>query len=183
MNIDKIKKFIFERKGCLIIVFASLAISATLYLEIENNKYFIFYQYKSIPDIYIGNTLYNTQDGWRGEIKGFVRFAHIEDQPKDIRQYYILRALDKYNEKSQQYFSLEDIVDTQYLPPQSIGTTYLLETSDVGTSVTLTDEHGNLFFIDKSTGGISMRDVTGEHSSLITSNLEYRDFMKELWDI
>ena len=67
----------------------------------------------------------------------------------------------------------------QYLAPRSLGFSELVEVSETGNTITLEDEGGNKFFIDKSTKEISMKDATGDSTTLITSDNDYGNFIKE----
>jgi len=55
----------------------------------------------------------------------------------------------------------------------------LHEVNETSRTITLEDENGNQFFIDKNTKEISMKDVTGDSTVLITSDSDYKEFMKE----
>jgi len=114
-----------------------------------------------------------------GEVRGFVKFDNIADQPKNLRQYYIIKPLNKFDGNSRQYFSLEEIIKMQYLAPRSLGFSELVEVSETGNTITLEDESANKFFIDKSTKEVSMKDATDDSTTLITSDNDYGDFIKK----
>jgi len=150
-----------------------------LYSQQQDCKYTLLYQYQAIPDIELTNTLTQMQYGLSGEVRGFVKFDNIADQPHSLRQYYIIKPLDKVDQNSRQYFSLEEIIKTQYLSPRSLGVSELVEVSETGNTITLEDESGNKFFIDKKTREVSMKDATGDSTILITSDDNFGDFIKE----
>ena len=119
-----------------------------------------------------------TQGGLSGEVRGFVKFDNIADQPRDLRQNYIIKPFNKFDENLRQHFSLEEIIKMQYLAPRSLGFSELVEVSETGNTITLEDENGNKFFIDKSTKEVSMKDATGDSTTLITSDNDFGDFIK-----
>jgi hypothetical protein len=178
MNKGNIKNAILKRKFSVLIIIVLLITVGVLFGQKQDYKFTLLYQYQAIPDIELINTLTTTQGGLSGEVRGFVKFDNIEDQPKNLRQYYIIKPLNKFD-GSRQYFSLEEIIKMQYLAPRSLGFSELVEVSETGNTVTLEDEGGNKFFIDKSTRGVSMKDATGDSTTLITSDNTYGDFIKE----
>ena len=178
MNKENIKNAISKRKFSTLIIIVLLVIIGILFVQRQDYKFTLLYQYQAIPDIELTNTLTATQNGLSGEIRGFVKFDNIADQPRNLRQYYIIKPLNKFDENSRQFFSLEEIIKMQYLAPRSLGFSELVEVSETGNIVTLEDESGNKFFIDKSTKEVPMKDATGDSTTLITSNNDYRDFIK-----
>lgn len=179
MNKKSIKELISRRKFSILTIIILLVIIGGLFLEKQSYKYTLFYQYQAIPDIELTNTLTTTPEGFVGEVRGFVKFYDTTNQPRDLRQYYILKPLNKFSGDSQQYFSLEEIMKMRYLSPRSLGFSELVEVNETNNATTLEDEFGNQFFIDKTTKKVSMKDVTGDSTILITSDFEYGDFMKE----
>lgn len=177
MNKENIKNAILKRKFSILIIIALLVIIGVLFVQKQDYKFTLVYQYQAIPDIELINTLITTQSGLSGEVRGFVKFDNTADQPKNLRQYYIIKPLNKFD-GSRQYFSLEEIIKMQYLAPRSLGFSELVEVSETGNTITLEDESGNKFFIDKSTRAISMKDSTGDNTTLITSDNDYGDFIK-----
>ena len=178
MNKENIKNAISKRKFSILIIIILLIIIGVLFGQKQDYKFTLLYQYQSIPDIELINTLTATQGGLSGEVRGFVKFDNIADQPRDLRQYYIIKSLNKFDENSRQYFSLDEIIKMQYLAPRSLGLSELVEVSETGNTITLEDEGGNKFFIDKSTKEVSMKDATGDGTTLITSDNDYGDFIK-----
>lgn len=179
MNMENIKNAISKRKFSILIIIVLLIIIAFLFGQKQDYKFTLLYQYQAIPDIELINTLTQIQSGLFGEVRGFVKFDDIADQPRDLRQYYIIKPLNKFDGNSRQYFSLEEIIKMQYLAPRSLGFSELVEVSETGNTITLEDENGNKFFVDRSTKEVSMKDATGDSTSLITSDKEYGDFIKE----
>lgn len=177
MNKENIKNAIFKRKFSILIIIVLLITVSVLFGQKQDYKFTLLYQYQAIPDIELINTLTTTQGGLSGEVRGFVKFDNIADQPKNLRQYYIIKPLNKFD-GSRQYFSLEEIIKMQYLAPRSLGFSELVEVSETGNTITLEDEGGNKFFIDKSTKEVSMKDATGDSTTLITSDNAYGDFIK-----
>ena len=179
MNKENIKNTIWKRKFSILMIAILLLIIGVLFVQKQDYKYTLLYQYQAIPDIELINTLTTTQAGLSGEVKGFVKFDNITDQPKNLRQYYIIKSLNKFDGNSRQYFSLEEIIKMQYLAPRSLGFSELVEVSETSNTITLEDESGDKFIIDKSTKGVSMKDAAGDSTSLITNDNDYGDFVKE----
>ena len=150
----------------------------SLYSKNLEYEYEIFYKYQSIPDIELTNTLQEKQGKISGEVRGFVKFDNLEYQPKDLRQYYIIKPLG-IEENEKQAFSLEEIIKMDHLSPRNMGVSVLHEVNISRNNILLEDENGNQFFIDRSSGEISIRDVTGDNTTLITDDFDYRDFIKE----
>lgn len=178
MNKENIKNAISKRKFSIFIIIFLLIVVGVLFGQRQECKFTLLNQYQAIPDIELINTLSATQDGLYGEVRGFVKFDNTADQPRALRQYYIIKPLNKFNENSRQYFSLEEIVKMQLLSPRSLGFSELVEVSETANTIILEDEYGNKFFIDKSTKEISMKDATGDGSTLITADDDYGNFIK-----
>ena len=178
MNKENIKNTISKRKFSILIIIVLLIVIGVLFGQKQDYKFTLLYQYQAIPDIELINTLTATQSGLSGEVRGFVKFDNTADQPRDLRQYYIIKPLNKFDENSRQYFSLDEIIKMQYLAPRSLGLSELVEVSETSNTVTLEDENGNKFFIDKSTKEVSMKDATGDSTTLITSDNNFGDFIK-----
>ena len=178
MNNEKIKSVIWKRKFSIFIIIVLLIMVGVLFGQKQDYKFTLLYQYQAIPDIELINTLTTTQGGLSGEVRGFVKFDNVADQPKNLRQYYIIKPLNKFDGNLRQYFSLEEIIKMQYLAPRSLGFSELVEVSETGNTITLEDESGNKFFIDKSTKKVSMKDATDDGTTLITSDNAYGDFIK-----
>ncbi|MEK7655503.1 MAG: hypothetical protein AAB386_02390 [Patescibacteria group bacterium] len=178
MSKENIKNAILRRKFSILIIIVLLVIIGVLFGQKQDYKYTLLYQYQAIPDIELINTLTASQSGLSGEVRGFVKFDNIADQPRDLRQYYVIKPLNKFNENSRQYFSLEEIIKMRYLAPKSLGSSESVEVSETSNTITLEDENGNKFFIDKSTKEVSMKDATGDSTTLITSDYDFGDFIK-----
>lgn len=179
MKKEYIKAIFSKQKFQIILIILLLLSIGFTFVQKQDYKHTTFYQYQAIPDIELKNTLYQTQGGLSGEVRGFVKFDNMADQPIGMRQYYIIKSSEYFDNSESQYFSLEEIIKTQYLSPKSLGNSLLREVSDTDRTITLEDENGNQFFIDKNTYEISMRDITGNNTSLITSDTKYSDFMKQ----
>ncbi|MEK7629182.1 MAG: hypothetical protein AAB394_01510 [Patescibacteria group bacterium] len=179
MNKESINNVIAKPKFLIFIIIFLLVIIGVLFVQKQNYKFTLLYQYQAVPDIELINTLVVTQNGLSGEVKGFVKFDDITDQPKDLRQYYIIKPLNKFDGNSRQYFLMEEIIKMQYLSPRSLEFLELIEVSETGNTITLEDENGNKFFIDKLTKEVSMRDNDGDSTTLITNDNDFADFIKK----
>lgn len=167
---------LLRKNPALFIIIILLTTSVVLFIEKQELKYSLI-DFQSIPHIDLTNTLDFGSSSFTGEIRGFVVFENKEDQPKDLRQYYIIEPINQRDEKSNQVFLLDDVIVLSPLPPTSIGKTLLLEKNESGEEITLVDEDGNQFFINKASKEVSMIDATGDMTRLITSNSDYKDFM------
>ena len=78
---------------------------------------------------------------------------------------------------------MEEIIKMQYLSPRSLEFLELIEVSETGNTITLEDENGNKFFIDKLTKEVSMRDNDGDSTTLITNDNDFADFIKNDYGI
>ncbi|MFA5413054.1 MAG: hypothetical protein WC348_00740 [Patescibacteria group bacterium] len=179
MDEGTIKNAILNKKILISVIVILLIATGVLFFQKQNYKYTLLYQCQAIPDIELKNTLQESQGGVIGEIRGFVKFDNLEDQPKDLRQYYIIKPLNKFDKDLSQYFSLEEVIKMQYLPPKSMGISELVEVNETDRIITLEDENGNQFFIDRLTEEVSMRDTTGDSPTLITSDRDYEKFIRE----
>lgn len=181
MKLEKIKIFLFQRKFSLILILVLLIVVGNLFLQNSSLKYSRLYEVEYVPDIDISNSLfYSVKDNFNsGSIKGFVTFDNITEQPKKLRQYYIIEPLNRLDGNLNRLFSLDTVVKLEFLPPTSIGKSVLTEISNSEVELTLVDEAGNKFYINKNTGAVTMRDVSGDNTRLITSPLEYQDFMRD----
>jgi len=174
----KIIKNIFLGKKFLMVLIAILIIVAIYFFaKIQNYKFELLYQYQVIPHVDLINTLNSEHGVIQGEVRGFVKFDNIANQPEDLWQYYILKPLDSLDDGSSQEFSLEEIIVMKYLPPKSLGVSRLMQLSENDGKIILIDESGNQYFIDKYTKEIFIRDITGDNTSLITDIDDYKDFM------
>ncbi|MEX1015023.1 MAG: hypothetical protein WDZ80_07770, partial [Candidatus Paceibacterota bacterium] len=105
MEKENVKNVILERKFSILIIIVLLITVGVLFGQKQDYKFTLLYQYQVIPDIELINTLTTTQSGLSGEVRGFVKFDNIADQPKNLRQYYIIKPLNKFD-GSRQYFLL-----------------------------------------------------------------------------
>ena len=84
MNKENIKNVILKRKFSILIIIVLLIVIGA---QKQDYKFTLLYKYQAIPDIKLINTLTATQGGLSGEVRGFVKFDNIADQPRDLRQY------------------------------------------------------------------------------------------------
>lgn len=172
------KQFFLKNKWSIIIIVILLIIIATLFSQKQALKYSLI-EYQSIPRIGLHNTLdYSSSNNlFSGEISGFVAFNNIGDQPHNLTQYFIIEPTNKLDEKSNQVFSVGEILALAGLAPSNTDKWEARVKGNSSTTVTLGDDNGNQFFIDKLTKEISMTDKQGDKTKLITSDTDYRTFM------
>lgn len=179
MKFRNIFKNIWNRKWTFFVILFLITTIGVLYLQKQNLKFQLII-YKSIPHIELTNTFGTDSKGeFSGVIKGFVAFDNKNDQPKDMSQYYIITPKYVADEEINQVFDLEEIIALYPLPPYSLGEVELTTVDKSSNIITLKDDAGNLFFIDKITKKVTTKDAGGDITTLITSDLEYNKFMKE----
>jgi len=176
-----IKNIFLGKKALIALIVILIIVSIYFFAKMQNYKFELLYQYQAIPHVDLINTLSDENGVIRGEVRGFVKFDNIASQPKDLWQYYILKPLDSSDSNLYQDFSLEEIIVMRYLPPKSLGVSQLTQLSEMDGKITLIDESGNLYFIYKYKKDVFMRDTTGDNTSLITDNDDYKDFMVRFW--
>lgn len=156
-----------------------VVLSVVFYLKYLDLKYEMMYQ-NAIPNIELTNSMtFDSRTGWAtGSISGFVAFKNINDQPKGgAKQYYVIEALNLPDGNSSQVFTYDDIFVMPYLSPRSVGKSILKVTNDLGDTLTLEDEAGDVFKIDKTTKEVVVFDRGGDSVYLITDDQKFRDFM------
>ena len=162
-----------------IVILALITTSLHFYLKYTGYKYSVFLEYQAIPHVDLKNTLHESEDGLSGEIVGFVKFNNIKDQPKNARQYYILKPYKYSDENQSQYFSLEEVLKLYGMPPVSIGTSFLFPSDKTSKVGPFEDQAGNQFSLNTARDEFYMKDSTGDEITLITSNSDYKMFMRE----
>ena len=129
---------------------------------------------RSIPDVDLMN-VQSVQNGrFYAYITGFVAFKNSEDQPKDMRQYAVIEPTLVPN-----VYTIKDVFVMNLLPPREFDPVRLEVAQDTDSLLVLVDESGNTWSINKFTKEVQMLDATGDATYLITSNMEYQDFMQE----
>lgn len=164
-----------------------ILLGTTLYFYSESSsKDFKLYQQSITPDIKLTNLQYEFEnkaipisEQFNISVVGFVVFDNIEDQPKNLRQYYVIETDYDYSDGVKRTFSVESFVKLPAIAPSSIGKEEMtIEREDSGTLV-LEDESGNKFTINKISKEITIQDVNKDRTSLITNLSDYGDFMRE----
>jgi hypothetical protein len=161
--------------------------------EIDN-----FYRYTQVPDlelragmlfygnIYQGKVMGTNKNGElaHGEITGFVAFNNLSDQPKNTRQYQVITATNRYDDRGYQIFEVDDIIKMSYVSPTKIGEpTELFYLSDNERSLYLTDGNDWIMKIDKISynAQVSSVDSQGDKSYLITNRSDFEDIMEKMY--
>lgn len=154
-------------------------IISSLFIEKQNLK-FALINYRAVPDVKLTNTLsYSSYDNsFSGSATGFVKFEEGEKQPKnlDLRQYYSIQPTNQRDAGGNQVLTLDEIIVMSQLPPESIGKSKMTKKNEIGSVIVLEDENGVRFYFNKDSKEISMKN---EDSSLVTNDLEYRDFVRK----
>jgi hypothetical protein len=174
-------------KCCAFFVIAALLL--TIYSLKQQHKYDLFYQYQSIPDVYLSSNILLFETGeLHGQLTGFVRFEDIEKQPKGSRQYYTITATDNKDRRGSQQLELETYIKMPWIAIRSIGKDILTLNKITGNTYVYTDDSGDHYGIVfgrnvqidegqfKSVTSVLLQD--GDESSLLLSDTAFRDFMK-----
>jgi hypothetical protein len=169
MNFSKIKEYKKEVSFTVIII-GLLIVIGILVLKNNNYKYDLFYYHQIVPDIELYNGLSIKGGNVTGEVSGFVTFLNKDDQPKDLKQYYII------NFKGESA-SLKEVIKMRGLPPKNIGLTSLEKVRETTEDIEFVDEFNNSFFVVKDSGAIWMIGSDGDKTVLFDSEYSYRDLM------
>lgn len=170
---EKIASFIKRRYVWIIIIIMLITI-VNLFFQKQDLRFSLI-NYQAIPNIKLTNTLgySSSSNSFLGDATGFVKLEEENSQPKDLRQYYVIQPTNQRDKSSNQVLILDEIVVLPSLSPESIGKTKLIKSGENGNKIILEDENGLRFFFDRDSKEISM-----EEAKLITSDSEYRDFMR-----
>jgi hypothetical protein len=182
-----------KSKNVLIFLLILLVIylGLNLFLTKQDYKYEIIQQ-KSISHVDLSNAQYEFEyksvsedDDYVVNATGFVAFYDMEQQPKGLRQYYVIDTEFEGNLTPSGYvsarkFTIKEIIAMPYLPPKVIGTEEMTIKSESDNELILEDESGNMFIVNKQTKQIVTEDVTGDKARLIIDNREYEAFIKNL---
>jgi len=179
----KFKKTSLREKILISIIILLLVALWSVFSVKQSLKWDVVFKYEIIPHLDLTNTLsINTSDGlFRGSATGFVLFDNIFEQPKNVRQYYIIESSQNIDENYNQIFYLDTIMAFDYIPPTSIGKEELTEINEVNNNIVLQNKAGDLFVINKTSKDIEVRDSDYHTAKLVTNNLEYRDLVLEFF--
>jgi len=172
------KKYLLNKKTLILIIILLVILVGVFYVKYVNLKYELLWE-KSVPDVELINYLSFNQNIISGALTGFVLFDNKEKQPKDLKQYIEIKALEYHDKNGKQLFQERDIVKMNLIPPRYFEPVILTIKDSSGSTITLADSDNNLFFIDKITKEVRMSDVTGDTTRLITDEFDYEKFMRE----
>ena len=135
----------------------------------------------AIPDVELINYLsFNSNGIAKGGVTGFVKFDDETKQPKDLRQYVEIKALNNFSKDGTQLFSFTDIIKMSVLAPRYFDPVILKVINSSGGILTLVDDQNNQYQVNKSTGEVSMFDATEDVTQLITNQSDFRKYIVEL---
>ena len=172
-----------------LLVLLIIYLGINLLLTKQDYKYHMIQQ-KIIPDIDLSNIQYEFEhesvsedDDYIVNASGFVAFYDLNQQPKDVRQYYIIDTDFENNLISGKYistreFTIKEVIKMPYLPPKVIGTEEMTIKNESSDKLALEDESGNIYIVNKRTKEITIGDVTEDKTRLIADNNEFENFMK-----
>lgn len=129
---------------------------------------------QSIAHVDLTNLQYVQGGRFYANITGFVAFYDSSEQPKDMRQYYMIEPT--YDPK---IYTIKEIFAMNLLPPRMFDPITVDVAQDNATVLVLVDESGNTWNINKLTKEVQVLDSTGDSTYLITDNTKYQDFMQE----
>ena len=166
-----------ERWICLSIILWLLLLNWYFFISAQGYKFELLYYYKSVPKIELINTLSETDKWLSWEVKGFVKFEDISKQPKGAQQYIELIPFESVNEKWEQLFILRNIIAMASLSPRQVSFERIYKTNESITDYILEDSEWNQYLINKTSKQVSLRWIDWDYSMLITSDLEFKNFI------
>ena len=135
---------------------------------------------KSVPAVELNNYLTFSEEGIAsGSLTGFVKFNDIEDQPRTLRQYVTITAYDSFDPEYGQIFAITDTIDMPALPPQKFEPVPVFIQTVEDELIIFSDKYQNLYGFNNQTGQAFIFDNTGDNTSLITDQNDFRNFMFE----
>lgn len=164
----------------LVTIVTLLLLLCGLYFKNLELKWQLIYE-KSIPDVELINYLsFDSNNRASGSLTGFVVFDDKEKQPKNLRQYIKITALDNLSSNNKQQFYLIDIIKMNTLPPRYFDPVFLSVINTSGDIITLVDAENNQYLINTETKEVSMFDATKDVTRLITSGSKFTEYMLDL---
>lgn len=164
-----------------IIIILLLLLSLGFFVQTLSLKQEALWQ-KSVPSVELTNSLsIGNNSIVSGDVVGFVKFNDKRDQPRTMEQYIKITALDEFDSEANQLFLYQDIIKMNLLAPRFFDPVYLKTISKDGDRITLSDEDGNLFFINKITAQVGMFDATSDKTTLVTDMFDFRDFVFDFY--
>lgn len=158
-----------------IIILASTSI--TFFVQKKNLEYEIRYS-GSIADVELKNYLVFDENGvGSGDLTGFVKFNNIGDQPKTLRQYVTIKALDRFETELGQIFSITDTIVVDGVPPREFLPVLVFIDGVEEDLIIFSDSEQNRYGFNNQTGEAFIFDNTGDNTSLVTDSVEYQKFM------
>ncbi len=174
---EKIKKH--KSRIMAVIIILLLVIILGIGLKNLNMKWELILE-RAVPDVWLSNNLSFNNDIAKGGVTGFVKFDDKAKQPKGLRQYVQIRALNSFNENGSQLFSLTDIIKMDVLAPNYFDPVILKTINSSRNILTLVDDENNQYLINKVTGEVDMFDATKDTTRLITDQSDFREYVVEL---
>src|SRR3989344_3200822 len=163
---------IVKSKATYVVILLIIS-NIVFYLKYKDAEWSLKYS-RAVPRIELSNTLKYSPGLLNGRIIGFVAFKNIEDQPKDLKQYLIIEA-------NNQVFTAQDVYAFDSLAPRYTEPYALKVVENNNNNITLKDDTGNVFIIDKPLATVSWIDPQGDRSDLIIDDSQYRDFILSLY--
>lgn len=134
----------------------------------------------AVPSVELNNYLTFDEEGVAsGSLTGFVKFNDIEDQPKSLRQYVTISAYDSFDPEYGQIFAITDTIDMLSIPPQKFEPVPVFIQGAEDGLIIFSDADQNLYGFNNETGEAFIFDNTGDNTSLITNQNDFRNFMFE----
>lgn len=177
LSMKKIFSKIKERWLCTSTISILIILCWYLFISLQNLKFDLLYDYKSVPRVELINTLSETDNRLSWEVRGFVMFEDINKQPKGVQQYIELIPFETTNEKWEQLFLLRNIVAMSSLSPRQVSIDKIYKTNETINDYILEDNEWNQYIINKSSKSISLRWIDWDYSILLTSDIDFRNFI------
>ncbi|HMR55481.1 MAG TPA: hypothetical protein PKD34_02735 [Candidatus Doudnabacteria bacterium] len=169
---------IFSSKLYSVVVTVFLILSIfSIIAQGRSHKFDELYSYLAVPQVELTNSLNFSNKIATGKLAGFVAFENIENQPKDLRQYMIIEPAEYIPELNRQYFTVQNVYAMRYLAPSYSEKSILNVKSEDQRVISMVDEEGNVYEINKSSGEVILIDVNGDITRLITNQSKFEDFI------
>lgn len=163
-----------KKEKVLVAIVVVLAVVAFWQFMEKRSAQYDLVLYRSIPQVDLTNVQYVDGGRFYAYITGFIAFNDETDQPKDMRQYDMIEPT-----ANPEVYTLKEIFVMNLLPPKVFDPVILSVAQETGSLLVLVDTNGNTWTINKLTKEVQMLDSTGDATYLITSNMDYQDFMQK----
>jgi hypothetical protein len=173
-----LKKYLTNWKILYAVIIVLLLVVGYKHLEIISERNNSLYLYSYVPHVELIQYQYQSGGEALFHATGFVKFNNIDDQPRDMWQYQTIEPSNKIDESGNRLYLLTDIIKMNYLAPRYFDPVELRQVQSTPTLLTFTDNDGNIFRFNKVSEEVSTQDTSGDSTTLITNQNDYKEFMQ-----